>query len=445
MANIVKKVSMVMPCYNKVKYIGEMFDSIIAQKWDNIELILVNDGSTDGTREVIAEYESKFIARGYEVVIVDQENAGVCAAAKVGLECVSGDYVCCIDADDELMPDYVSTMTNWLIEHKDYDYCQCNRITRTRDCPEGKNFETNKIWNTSEKDRIAIEEYLFIECMGTTWSFMVKREYFDKCGIIENFILSTCGSHEPSYILPLCVYGGKMKMIMEPLYIFNCQLEGAHSYHIKAEKFLNHWNDYFEQCKTLINNMPPDVINNIEKEKYVKIAEIAKYIQFLNSITQYEEADLHKGNLLNKLIIALNEHFKLEKPINADEVRENLQVFLKQIKYYFLKYLKYPQGRIIGYGALGKAAKRILPMLKETSFQPTELWDANGDGFCVKKPDFESLTESDTVLVFPITDTVKEIFRNCIAVVYYNDWQVRLNLNFIILCLTADKIFGSSK
>jgi glycosyltransferase involved in cell wall biosynthesis len=51
---------MVMPCYDKVEYIGEMFESILAQKWDNIEVILVNDGSTDGTREVISEYESNF-------------------------------------------------------------------------------------------------------------------------------------------------------------------------------------------------------------------------------------------------------------------------------------------------------------------------------------------------------------------------------------------------
>ena len=67
---------MVVPCYNKVEYIGEMLDSVIAQKWDNIEVILVNDGSTDGTREAIAEYEPKLKTRGYETVIIDQENAG---------------------------------------------------------------------------------------------------------------------------------------------------------------------------------------------------------------------------------------------------------------------------------------------------------------------------------------------------------------------------------
>ena len=108
------KVSMVMPCYNKVDYIGEMFQSIVDQVWNNIELILVNDGSTDGTREVIAKWEPKFKERGYEVVIVDQENAGVCAAPKAGLERISGGYVSVVDADDMLAREYVSVMAGWL-------------------------------------------------------------------------------------------------------------------------------------------------------------------------------------------------------------------------------------------------------------------------------------------------------------------------------------------
>ena len=122
------KVSMIVTCYNKVKYIGEMFDSIISQEWNNIELILVNDGSTDGTRDVITEYESKFYKRGYDVVIIDQENEGVCAATKAGLSCITGKYVCIVDADDELDPKYISTMAGWLEEHNDTDYCICDAI-----------------------------------------------------------------------------------------------------------------------------------------------------------------------------------------------------------------------------------------------------------------------------------------------------------------------------
>jgi len=57
------KVSMVMPCYNKVNDISEMFDSIIAQEWNNIELILVNDGSTDGTRDIIAAFVRQKVER----------------------------------------------------------------------------------------------------------------------------------------------------------------------------------------------------------------------------------------------------------------------------------------------------------------------------------------------------------------------------------------------
>lgn len=79
-------VSMVVPCYNKVNYIGEFFQSVYDQVWDNIELILVNDGSTDGTREIIRQWEPRFVRRGYSVQIIDQENRGVFGAIKAGLE-----------------------------------------------------------------------------------------------------------------------------------------------------------------------------------------------------------------------------------------------------------------------------------------------------------------------------------------------------------------------
>ena len=116
------KTSMVIPCYNKEESISRMFDSILAQEWDNIELILVNDGSTDGTRGIITEYEPKFLERGYEVVIIDQDNQDVAAAVRNGLLRVTGEYVCQVDADDELDPRYVSMMAGWLDEHLWYEW-----------------------------------------------------------------------------------------------------------------------------------------------------------------------------------------------------------------------------------------------------------------------------------------------------------------------------------
>ena len=94
------KVSIVVPVYNKIEYIDMMLKSVYDQLWDNIELILVNDGATDGTRERLTEWEPKFRDRGYEVVITDQENQGISVAVRNGMLCMSGVFFCSVDCDD---------------------------------------------------------------------------------------------------------------------------------------------------------------------------------------------------------------------------------------------------------------------------------------------------------------------------------------------------------
>ncbi len=80
-------------------------------------------------------------------------------------------------------------------------------------------------------------------------------------------------------------------------------------------------------------------------------------------------------------------------------------------------------GRIIGYGVLGKEAKLLLPLLNGTPLEPTELWDANADGGLFNKPDFESLSLNDIVLIFPLNkverDTVA-LIRNRAGLTLFN-------------------------
>ncbi len=94
--------------------------------------------------------------------------------------------------------------------------------------------------------------------------------------------------------------------------------------------------------------------------------------------------------------------------------------------------------RIVGYGALGKSAARLLPLLKDSPLYPTELWDVRGDGVDVFKPDFHSLSENDVLLCFPVGNIEKELkecFKklNCLTL-YASD---------IDLWFGYWKIFGS--
>ena len=88
-------VSVIIPCYNSVRYLAETIESVLAQTYPRVEIILVDDGSTDGTAE---------IAQGYPVSYVYQDNRGISAARNTGFLHSKGKYVLFLDHDDRLLP-----------------------------------------------------------------------------------------------------------------------------------------------------------------------------------------------------------------------------------------------------------------------------------------------------------------------------------------------------
>ena len=97
------KVSIIVPIYNAERYMSICIDSILGQSYSNLEVVLVNDGSTDKSLSIMNDYAEK----DSRVKIVNQVNQGVSTARNNGIEKCSGDWVCFSDADDILEPDYI--------------------------------------------------------------------------------------------------------------------------------------------------------------------------------------------------------------------------------------------------------------------------------------------------------------------------------------------------
>ena len=93
------KLSVIIPCYNAERYLGECLDSVLSQSETDFEVILVDDGSRDGTLAIAKNYAS----RDARVTALHQENAGVCAARNLGLDRAQGEWVTFVDADDLLV------------------------------------------------------------------------------------------------------------------------------------------------------------------------------------------------------------------------------------------------------------------------------------------------------------------------------------------------------
>ena len=103
------KVSVIVPVYNASQYIGKTLDSIIAQDFDSFEIIVIDDGSTDDSMEIINQ-----CLDGCEMPhkVIHQENAGVSVARNVGIEESKGDYLAFVDADDHISKNHLSSLYN---------------------------------------------------------------------------------------------------------------------------------------------------------------------------------------------------------------------------------------------------------------------------------------------------------------------------------------------
>ena len=107
-------VSIIVPIYNMEKYIGRTIDSLLKQTYKNIQIICVDDGSTDNSMKILSEYHDE------RIIIVRKENGGVASARNYGLRCVEGNYIAFVDPDDWVEPEFIATLikqfTSWDID-----------------------------------------------------------------------------------------------------------------------------------------------------------------------------------------------------------------------------------------------------------------------------------------------------------------------------------------
>ena len=107
------KFSVVMPVYNSAAYVGQAIESVIHQRAGDWELILVDDGSTDGSESLVDEYA----ARDARITAVHQPNAGPAAARNAGLARCRGEWMTYIDSDDVWFPEALELYSNYLTSH----------------------------------------------------------------------------------------------------------------------------------------------------------------------------------------------------------------------------------------------------------------------------------------------------------------------------------------
>lgn len=123
------RISLIVPCYNIREYLPRCIESILAQTYKNLEIILISDGSTDGTDEVIREYAKK----DSRIIPIFKQNSGVSDTRNRGLDIATGDYIGFVDGDDYIEPEMYETLLKNAIENNaDISHCGYQMVFPSR-------------------------------------------------------------------------------------------------------------------------------------------------------------------------------------------------------------------------------------------------------------------------------------------------------------------------
>lgn len=209
-------VSIISPCYNGEEYIGRFLESVLNQSYPNIELIVVDDGSTDETKMIINKYIKKFDIKKYNFFYIKQEkNKGQAAACNRGLSLFSGDYLMWMDSDDILYKDAIQKKVDFLEKNKNLGFVlNWGDIVDISDLEKVIGILKRK--KPKEKDNLFLDllnEYNVVFCPG---SIMVRTKCLKKA-IPNLHIFESREGQNWQFMLPLA-YSCKWGYLNESLF-----------------------------------------------------------------------------------------------------------------------------------------------------------------------------------------------------------------------------------
>ncbi len=176
-------ISLIVPVYNTEKYLGECIESILDQTYTNIELILVNDGSTDSSLEICKKYKEM----DNRITVVCKMNSGVSDTRNQGIANASGKYICFVDADDMIKKNYVEILYTEII-HNDIDVVFCNfEYDYNGKLIKKKPRLLAGTYNTSDVENIIIDDGTMSGILfGSVWGAIYKKSIIEENNIKFN-------------------------------------------------------------------------------------------------------------------------------------------------------------------------------------------------------------------------------------------------------------------
>ena len=278
------KVSVIVPFYNVEKYIEKCLETLVNQTLDDIEIILVNDGSKDKTVDIVKKYKEMY---SNKIVYLEKENGGLSDARNYGIPHATGEYIAFLDSDDYVELDTYEKMYNKAKED-DSDLLECDFIW---EYPDRKKVDTGKIYN-NKKEMLAYARVV-------AWNKLIKRSLIE-----EHKMEFPKGLRyeDVEFFYKMVPYYNKVSFVKEPLI----------HYIQRSSSISNTQNERPKEIFTIMDNVIKYYKENNLYEEYKTELEYTYTRLLLCSslfrITKIEDAKIRK-QLLNETWTRLNNEF----------------------------------------------------------------------------------------------------------------------------------------
>lgn len=211
-------ISFIVPIYNVDKYLTECIESIINQKEEKLEIILINDGSTDNSKKICDLYKNK----DKRIHVIHQKNQGVSVARNTGLNVARGKWVCFVDADDKISKNFIDELYPYL-----YSECDICFFSYREFGDRKKNHKLDNSLLTENYDKGILEElekaiytmnsYRHVNA-ASIWGKLYKKEFLEKYNI--NFLVGQVNSQDTLFAIKTLEHAVSGLYINKELYYY---------------------------------------------------------------------------------------------------------------------------------------------------------------------------------------------------------------------------------
>lgn len=333
-------ISVIVPIYNAEKYLREAIESVINQTYQNWELILVNDGSTDSSPEICDEYARK----DTRICCINTTGQGVCYARNNGIENSRGEYIFFMDADDILTVDCLLFLIKQF-ERQNVDIVSGNSMSfnEIKQYPPCK-LHKNDIANSIEM----LNDVLFGRTIGSIWGKLYRKEAIGRVRFANGLKLG----EDINFLTRLLLTNRTLKIFRTNKVVYNYRLVNTSISHSKTNG-LEKVKSYIDEMIRLYNEFEND-INSLCGSAYAKnlCGSVFVYLRmqpFMNK---------NVDNTIAETVMSL-------KPFSVPHHKKPIEILLSRSKYKLNMYFSYDQIRtqIKYYGAYRKSLLRKLSNL----------------------------------------------------------------------------------